>query len=197
MAEDKNTGVRYGISDIHYALLNEDDGTYGNLKAVPGAAKLTLTPKGNSNTVYYDNVPFESFEANGGYDLSLELANLPDDVLVDLLGYKRDINGVIYEPVNVKPVYAAFLWQFDGSKIDKRGELFKVKFARPTEEANTKTDTVNPDNTTLTGSALAHEVTIGSVKESIVKASANNSGEQHKAFDAWFTKVYLPGTTLS
>lgn len=196
MAEATNTGVRYGISNIHYAILDESTGTHGSYKAIPGAAKLTLTPKGSSNTVYYDNVPFEAFEANGGYDVSLELANVPDEALIDLLGYKKDSNGAIYEPASVKPIYAALAWQFDGSKVLKRGELLKVKFSRPTEEGNTKTDSVNPDNTTLPGAALVHELTINSAKENVVKASATDQGAQHKAFDKWFDKVYLPGSTI-
>lgn len=194
---NKPAGVRFGVKSVHYAILDETAGTYGTPKPIPGAAKLTLSPVGSSNTAYYDDMPYETFDTNGGYNVSFEGAYLTDDMKVDLLGYKKDANGVVYEPTDAKPPYIALLWLFEGSKMDKAGLLYKVKFTRPSEEGNTKTDTVNPDNDTISGAAVGKDIEIGGKKENVVKASCLSTIDKAAVFANWFKKVYTIGETIA
>lgn len=198
MSEEKNNaGVRFGVESVHYAIYNEENDMYDTPKPIPGAAKLTLTPVGSSNTEYLDDMPYETFDTNGGYTISFEGGYITDEMKVDILGYKKDVNGVVYEPTEAKPPYVALLWLFSGSKIEKAGLLYKTKFTRPSEEGNTKTDTVNPDHDSISGAAIGKKIEVGGKAENVVKASCVSSIEKKTVFDNWFKKVYVIGESIA
>ena len=190
-------GVRYGISNAHYALYTEGTGqaagTYATPVAMPGATQLTLTPQGNTWTFYADNIAYETGSSNTGYEISVTIAVVGDQAKIDLLGYAADSNGVVYEAADAEPKSCAFLWQFDGSKVKKRGLLYNVKFNRPTETGNTKTDSVDPDTDELTGVAIGRDLTIGGEVKNVIKASATNEAATSAQFADWFDAVYIVG----
>ena len=190
-------GVRYGISNAHYALYTEGTGqaagTYATPVAMPGATQLTLTPQGNTWTFYADNIAYETGSSNTGYEISVTIAVVGDQAKIDLLGYAADTNGVVYEAADAEPKSCAFLWEFGGSKVKKRGLLYNVKFNRPTETGNTKTDSVDPDTDELTGVAIGRDLTISGEVKNVIKASATNEQATASQFADWFDAVYIVG----
>lgn len=191
-------GVRYGISNAHYALYTDGTGgalgTYGTPVAMPGATQLTLTPQGNTWTFYADNIAYETGSSNTGYEVSLTIAVVGDQAKIDLLGYAADDNGVVYEAADGEPASCAFLWEFGGSKVKKRGILYNVKFNRPTETGNTKTDSVDPDTDELTGVAIGRDITIDNAVKNVIKASVTNETATATQFNGWFSTVYVVGS---
>lgn len=191
-------GVRYGISNAHYALYTEGaDGAFGSYAtpvAMKGATALTLTPQGNTWTFYADNIAYETGSSNTGYEISLTVAVIGDQAKVDLLGFATDSNGVLYETADGEPASCAFLWEFDGSKVKKRGLLYNVKFSRPTISASTETDNIDPDTEELTGTAIGRDITVNGNVVNVIKASATNSDAASKFAD-WFDAVYIVGAT--
>lgn len=192
-------GVRFGISNAHYALYTEGTGgalgTYATPVAMKGATALTLTPQGETWTFYADNIAYETGSSNTGYEVSVTIAVLGDQAKIDLLGYKADSNGVVYEPAEAQPASCAFLWEFDGSKVKKRGLLYNVKFNRPTLSASTKTETVDPDTDEFTGVAIGRDITVSGVVENIIKASVTNEAATAAQFADWFEAVYVIGAS--
>ena len=190
-------GVRYGISNAHYALYTEGSGstagTYATPVAMPGATQLTLTPQGDTWTFYADNIAYETGSSNTGYEVSLTIAVFGDQAKIDLLGYETDSNGVVYEPADAEPKSCALLWQFDGSKVKKRGLLYNVKFNRPTMTGNTKTESVDPDTDELTGVAIGRDLTINNDTVNVIKASVTNETATATQFNGWFSAVYIVG----
>ena len=190
-------GVRYGISNAHYALYTEGTGstagTYATPVAMPGATQLTLTPQGDTWTFYADNIAYETGSSNTGYEVSLTIAVFGDQAKIDLLGYETDSNGVVYEPADAEPKSCALLWQFDGSKVKKRGLLYNVKFNRPTMTGNTKTESVDPDTDELTGVAIGRDLTINNETVNVIKASVTNETATATQFNGWFSAVYIVG----
>lgn len=192
-------GVRYGISNAHYALYTEGTGgaigTYATPVPMPGATTLTLTPQGNTWTFYADDIAYETGSSNTGYELSVTIAVFGDQAKVDLLGYETDDNGVVYEPADAEPKSCAFLWEFGGSKVKKRGLLYNVKFTRPTMTGNTKTDSVDPDTDEITGVAIGRDLTIDNATVNVIKASVTNETATATQFNGWFNAVYVIGAT--
>ncbi len=190
-------GVRFGISNAHYAKYTEGTGntlgTYATPVAMPGATQLTLTPQGNTWTFYADNIAYETGSSNSGYEISLTIAVIGDQAKIDLLGYATDTNGVVYEEAEAEPASCAFLWEFGGSKVKKRGLLYNVKFNRPTMTGNTETDTVDPDTEELTGVAIGRDITVDGVVKNIIKASCTNETGTATQFADWFEAVYIVG----
>lgn len=191
-------GVRFGISNAHYALYTEgvDNalGTYAAPTAMAGATQLTLTPQGETWTFYADNIAYETGSSNTGYEVSITIAVFGDQAKIDLLGYKTDSNGVVYEPADAEPASAAFLWEFGGSKVRKRGLLYDVKFNRPTMSGNTKTESVDPDTDELTGVAIGRDLVIDGKTTNVIKASVTDAQATKAQFDGWFTNVYIVGS---
>lgn len=190
-------GVRYGISNAHYAKYTEGSngtlGTYATPVAMKGATALTLTPQGNTWTFYADNIAYETGSSNTGYEISVTIAVIGDQAKIDLLGYATDSNGVVYESADAEPASCAFLWEFGGSKVKKRGLLYNVKFNRPTMTGNTMTDSVDPDTDELTGTAIGRDITVGGVVKNIIKASVTNETATASQFADWFDAVYVVG----
>lgn len=189
-------GVRYGVSNVHYAKYTPGTGgaagTYATPVAMPGATQLTLTPQGNTWTFYADNIAYETGSSNTGYEVGLTIAVLGDQAKIDLLGYVADANGVLYEPADNEPGDVALLWEFDGSKVKKRGLLYSVKFSRPTTTGNTMTDSVDPDTDELTGIAIGRDITIGTNNVvNVIKASVTNETDTATQFNGWFSAVYM------
>lgn len=190
-------GVRFGISNAHYALYTEGTGSAAGTYATPvpmkGATQLTLTPQGNTWTFYADDIAYETGSSNTGYEISVTIAVLGDQAKIDLLGYAADSNGVVYESATAEPASCAFLWEFGGSKVKKRGLLYNVKFTRPTMTGNTKTDSVDPDTDELTGTAIGRDLTIDNATVNVIKASVTNETATATQFNGWFNAVYIVG----
>ena len=191
-------GVRFGISNAHYALYTEgadgELGTYATPVPMRGATALTLTPQGNTWTFYADNIAYEAGSSNTGYELSVTIAVLGDQAKIDLLGYAADLNGVVYEPADAEPASCAFLWEFGGSKVRKRGLLYNVKFTRPTMSGSTETDSVDPDTDEFTGVAIGRDITIDGIVTNVIKASATNETATAAQFADWFDAGYIVGS---
>lgn len=189
-------GVRYGISNAHYAKYTEGAGglgTYATPVAMKGATALTLTPQGNTWTFYADNIAYETGSSNTGYEVSVTIAVLSDQAKIDLLNYATDSNGVVYEVADAEPNSCAFLWEFNGSKVKKRGLLYNVKFNRPTISANTMTESVDPDTEEFVGTAIGRDFTIGGEVKNVIKASVTNEAATATQFADWFEAVYIVG----
>src|SRR5574344_806423 len=190
-------GVRYGISNAHYAIYTEGAGgtlgTYATPVAMKGATQLTLTPQGNTWTFYADNIAYETGSSNTGYEVSVTIAAIGDQAKIDLLGYATDSNGVVYEAADAEPASCAFMWEFGGSKVKKRGLLYNVKFNRPTMTGNTETDSVDPDTDELTGTAIGRDSTVGDEVKNIIKASVTNETATASQYADWFDAVYVIG----
>ena len=70
--------VKYGLSNVYYAIFNEEDGTYGTPVAIPGAVSLSLDQEGETTPFRADNIDYWTSVSNNGYSGSIEVALVPD-----------------------------------------------------------------------------------------------------------------------
>lgn len=188
MADKK---VRFGIEQVYYAMHDGEDG-FGTPKPLLGAVALSIEAQGESSTFYADDGAYETFSANGGYTGELEIAFLDDDAAADLLGEVKDNAGGIYEDADAQPKSFALLFMTKGNINDKRYAFYSCKLSRPSMDANTTSDTVEPDTITLPFAAIPMSMEVGEETKNVVKYTVENSTTGTTAYKAWYTAVQTP-----
>ena len=79
--------VKYGIKNVHYALLTNDTPTYETPVPIPGAVSFSLEASGDTTPYYADDMQYFVTVANNGYTGDLEMALFPDKFLEDVFGF--------------------------------------------------------------------------------------------------------------
>ena len=188
--------VRFGLEKAYYALIQED-GTYGTPVPLKGAVSLSLNAEGESKPFYADNCPYVTFSTNGGYTGELELAVFEDKDAQALLGEKTAANGIVYEDAAAQPKPFALLFETKSNVYDKRYAMYDCTLSRPSLEANTTTDTTDPDTTTLAFTAIPHEMKIDGKDVKVTKGVIENSAETAAMFNSWYETVQTPATAAA
>lgn len=189
-----NNKIRYGLKNCHYAVATigtNGAATYSTPKALPGAVSLALSPEGDTNNFYADNIVYFTSVANNGYSGSLELAKIPDDFLTDVLGYIADSKGVLVEDAGANPAHFALIGQFEGDVNAKRFVLYNCVAARPDTAGDTKAESIEPKTETI--NITATSVLNAVLNKDVVKASC--TATETTAYNAWLTAVYQTTTT--
>lgn len=175
--------VKYGLKNVHYAVITDTDGviTYGTPVPIPGAVNLTLAPKGEKTEFYADDTAYYVDTANQGYEGSLEMALLPDQFKKDVLGYKEDASGALFEDANAIIQNIALLFEFSGDKNATRHVLYNVSVARPNMDSSTKTASKGVKTETMNITALP------ALDTGLVKAKAEPT---NSSYGTWYAAVY-------
>lgn len=182
--------VRYGLSNVHVAILTEEEDkvTYGDFKAVRGAVNLTLDPKGDQSPFYADNMAYHIFTSNQGYEGSLEIAEIPEFFLTEILG-EEAIEGVLVESIKQKGKRFAMAFEFDGDVKATRHVLYNCSASRPTISGATNSDSIEAQTSELSFTASPNMN--GTVR---AKTSEKTTEE---VYNAWFKTPFVPKATES
>ena len=191
MAAATPNKVMFGLSNAHYAVYDPTEGTYGTPVPIKGSVSLSLDIEGESSTFYADNVAYVTFNKNGGYSGTLEIAYAEHQMLQDLLGYEDD-SGLLLEFTDAQPSQFALLFEFDGNVNKQRFVLYNCTLARPNTEANTTEDTIEPTTQSLDITAIGIDLTYKGKTRNVVKGMIENTETNKTKFDAFFTSVLKP-----
>lgn len=180
MADNK---VKFGLKNVHYATYTVTDGTvtYGVPKPIPGAVSISLDAEGEETEFYADDIKYFNAFANNGYAGDLEMALIPDQFRIDVLGDVTDDNGVLIENADGKANNFALLFEFNGDVNATRHVLYNTSASRPSVSSQTKGGSLEVQTETLSVSASAIPDT-GDVK---AKAKVANS-----PYATWYETVY-------
>lgn len=185
--------VRFGLNNVYYAVVTDTETqTYDTPVAFPGAVSLSLEPSGDSSQFWADNIKYATFSTNGGYSGTMEMAAATDQVLIDLLGYIQDENGMLIEPTDASTVYFALMFEVSGNIRGQRSVLYNCSLARPSRNANTKTDSTDPDTIELEFEASSVDFDVAGETRNIVMATLENTTDTADAYSAWFDEVTIP-----
>ena len=180
--------VKYGLKNVHYALLTVDENgaaTYAKPVRIPGAVNLTMDAQGEANTFYADDMAYFVTETNDGYSGTLEVALIPDSFRTDVLNESLDENDqVLTENVNAATVPFALLFEFNGDQRAIRHVLYNCTCGRTSVSGATTTNTSEPTTETmnLTAAPLAN----GNTK---TRTTANTPA---LAYNGWYDAVWQP-----
>ena len=194
MADNK---VRYGLENVYVAF--KTDSGYDTPVHIPGAVSLSMSQEGNQDKFYADNIPYVTFSSNSGYTGDLEMALIPDSVLATMFGWELDDNGALVEIADGTPKSFALLYEVKGDAKARRNAFYNVSATRPSANANTTTDSTDPDTETLNITMIPAQFSsgtgAGAVTRNITKLAMERSNANATAYDAFFSSVYVPSFT--
>lgn len=177
--------VTYGLSNVHYALFDENAGTYETPVALPGGVNLSLEQQGETSVFRADNIDYWTSVSNNGYEGDLEVAKVTDAFLTDVLKFANDsTTGLLYELANAQPAAFALLFQFEGDATATRHVMYNCKATRPSvASATTPEGAIEPQTATMSIKASARP------QDNVVKARAVPTDACYNTF---FTTVPVP-----
>lgn len=159
--------VKYGLKNVHYALVTETvatDGTgaitssYGSLKALAGAVSLSMSSSASKSVFRADNEDYFVSYGHGGYEGTLEVARVNEDFLKDVLSLKEDTDKILVEDSDAfKTVnYFALVFEFDGDQRETKHCLYKCSASRPDIASQTTGEggSTDPQTESLTITAV-------------------------------------------
>jgi phi13 family phage major tail protein len=177
-----------GLQDIVYAKLIKDDKTgvqYEEVKPFAQAITAQVETAQESATQYADNGPIAVITQIGETTLTLTVDEIPLDVLADILGYELK-NGVLIYKQDVVPPYVALGFKGNKSSGGMRYVwLYKGRFAVPSDEWNTKTDSPEFQNQEITGTFIRRDY------DKVYKVTADTDIPEFAPYkDSFFDSVF-------
>lgn len=178
--------VKYGLRNVVYAVMSETDGviSYGTPAPINGAVNISLSAVGDNTDFYADDTVYFNQTANQGYEGDLEIALIPDDFKINVMGEVRDSNGALIENADAKPKAFALGFEVQGDAKGRRTWLYNCKASRSNQDAQTTEAGITPATETLSLKAMPR------LTDKKVKASLENSETSATAYNNFFDEVY-------
>ena len=185
MSKDK---VLFILKNAHYAKhkVTGEDGTitFDTPVAIPGSVSLSLDAEGEVTKFYADGIVYYVCQSNNGYSGDFEVAMFPEQMMLDIWGMTKSKNGLIVENANVQPASFALLFEVDGDTTGRKYVLYNCSATRPGINANTKSETTDPDTQTST-------ITVSPMADGTIKAHTADDATP-ATLNGWYTSVTLP-----
>ena len=181
--------VKFNIKNVHYAIYNEDDGTYGVPVHIPGTVSLSLEQQGELSPFYADGIKYYTSVSNGGYQGDLVNALIPDSFRKDVLGEVEDNNKVLFENSNTNTVVFALGFQIDGNNKSTYFWFYNCTATRPSVEATTNEEKKTPNTDTLNISCAANA-------DGLVRTKTTPDTPEEITSN-WFKDVYIENKQIA
>lgn len=192
MPENPKNKIRFGLKNVHYAMLTLSGSTpsYGAPVPIPGAVNLSLTKKSEDLQFYADDEVYVELGDNSEFDGELEIALIPDAFRTAALGETLDENGVLVENAVQEHKPFALLFEFMGDAKGRRHAVYNCTAGEDEVSAATKAGKIEVKTESL--ALHARQLPDGRVK---TKTSDTTTAA---VYDGWYAQVYLgsaPETT--
>lgn len=194
--------VKYGLKNVHYALVTETvatDGSgaittsYGSLKALAGAVSISLASSASKTVFRADNSDYYVSYGEGGYEGDLEVARVNEDFLKDVLGVLEDDDKILVEASSAFKTtnYFALVFEFDGDQRETKHCLYKCSASRPNIASQTTGEggSTDPQTETLTITAVPR-----ADSDKYIHLQTQESTTT-AVVQAWYTAVPVPTFT--
>ena len=192
--------VKFGLKNVHYALVTEtvgSDGTvtssYGSLKALAGAVSLSMSSSASKTVFRADNEDYYVSYGQGGYEGTLEVARVNENFLKDVLAVKEDDDKILVEDsAAFKTVnYFAMVFEFDGDQKETKHCFYKCSASRPDVASQTTGEggSTDPQTESLTITAVPR------VDADKLIHAYTQDGTSTAVLEAWYSAVPVPTFT--
>lgn len=188
MAKNK---VLFGLENVHVAFYDETTKEFEKPTHIPGAVNLALSPEGEEYKFYADNILYYVVNSNNGYTGDLEMALIPDDFLIDALGWEKDENGLVVEISDGPQKPFALLYEVKGDKHGRRYAFYHCMTSKPSQENSAKRETPEVNTQTLTLTVSPKNIN----DKNVIKAAVELNELNAAVFNNFFEKVLKPFAT--
>ncbi len=183
---------RIGVKNLYYAILTKDDATgvtYSAPVRIKGVININFDVTTNSNTIYADDIPWETANSFGGATVTIETADLTLEEQAALLGHKFENGGLTRNASDMAP-YVAIM--FESAKSNggiTYMKLYKGMFKDPKREFSTKKDQPEFKTSTIEGNFIARQY--DGKWEYDVDSDDEDAATK---ISSWYTSVELGGS---
>ena len=191
--------VKIGCDNLVYAEVTETEAgeTWGTPEPAPGVITININPNSSSETLFSDDGPGDSASALGAIEVEIQKNQLTTKQKADFLGHAIDTNGALVYGANDVPPWIAIGFRTLKSNGKYRYVwLYKGKFMEPSDENETKGDTINFNTDTIMGRFVKTEkkYIIGGKDKQPWKYEIDEDDENANPATIldWFTKVQEP-----
>jgi phi13 family phage major tail protein len=182
--------AKIGLNNFRYAVLTEaSDGTpsYDGAKTPAKAISCSVSITSNSQSLYADDAVAETDTSFQSGTVSIGIDDEDQTTLATLLGHTVETGGNMVRNANDVAPYVGFgriITKMVGGVLKYKVEfLYKVKFSEPSQEDNTKGETLEFGTSTLEGT---------------VATLANGNWSETKTFDDKSDAIsYLEGLMVA
>ena len=150
--------AKIGLNNFRYAVLTEaSDGTpsYDGAKTPAKAISCSVSITSNSQSLYADDAVAETDTSFQSGTVSIGIDDEDQTTLATLLGHTVETGGNMVRNANDVAPYVGFgriITKMVGGVLKYKVEfLYKVKFSEPSQEDNTKGETLEFGTSTLEG----------------------------------------------
>ena len=188
MAENK---VRFGLKNVYYAVLTEgSSNSWATPVAVPGAVNMDLASNVASSDFYADNVTYFKTFSDNGYTGTLEMARIPDQMLIDIWGASIS-SGTLLEKSGIQPKPFALLFQIEGDQEAELNVLYRcVPTSKPTAGSQTTEESADPVTQSFDFDALPLVTGVSAQQGLIRNRTISSTSTTVRA--GWFSSVNVP-----
>ena len=187
-----------GLDKLYYAKITEDafgNETYGTPKHMAKAMQADLSVELAEATLYADDSLSEVVKEFKSGTLSLGVDDLPKAVIEDLTGARVDNNGVIIScsEDGGEPVAVGFRAKKANGKY-RYFWLYRVKFATPSTNLQTKGDSISFSTPTIEGTVQRRNRSDEEGKHPWkAEVTEGETGVPAQVIADWYKSVYEPG----
>jgi len=187
----KSKKITTGVEKAYYAILKEDGDTpiYAPATYLQGLREFSIVANEEESSIYAENRLWESENALGAIELTLDFTSIFTEDYVALLGKKLSTTGGIIESVDDQAPYIALMLEKTLSGgVKEYLTLFKGKLRIPEDKGKTKEGSTEFQTQSLNGTFMA--LNNGQWKHT-VKSDDVNFNETNHAI-TWGKTVVVP-----
>ena len=194
-----------GISNAHYAVFDTTKNIFKEPKPIKDLETLSITESYAEGSNYADNLRNIYIKELVGADLSLTFSNISREIEAELTGQTYATGELEYKTSAVAPQIALLFEKTYSDGTSDRIVYYNCKLAKDNENGETKTDSFNFVEDTLSGQAIPMSgslktkdngtaVTLDGVLKYVMdSASATANVDAKKRFDNFFNRVQFKG----
>lgn len=197
---------------VFVPMTTEDTATaapvYGTVVRAPGVMSLNINPNGAQETLFADDGPMDTASTLGKIEVEIQKNELTTAEKAALLGHTIDAKGgLVYGASDIAPWVAIGFRTLKSNGKYRYVWLYKGKFTEPEDANETKGDSINFQNDTISGQftrlTYEHTVTVGSGSSAVTtkmrawkyEMDADHSGADETTMSTWFSAPVMPSSS--